>query len=92
MSGPAYDPLESLPPARRKLVAALLGFGMERSDVEELLESFDAELADWIRDQADEVSGPKGFSREFLNGIYFAANCLDPYDGRGVPPERGGRG
>lgn len=93
MSGPAYEPLESLPPARRKLVAALLGLGVERADAEELLEDFEAELAEWIRDQVDELGAdPNAFSVEFRHGGYFVANCLDPHDGRGVPPERGGRG
>ena len=93
MSVSGYEPLESLPPARKELIAALLGYGMERSDVEELLANLEAELADWIRDQTDELGGPRTtFSREFRDGMYFAANCLDPLDGRGVPPERGGRG
>ncbi|WP_435279312.1 hypothetical protein [Streptomyces sp. 1222.5] len=95
MNGPAYAPLQSLPPARKQLVAALLGYGMERSDIEELLENVEAEQAEWIRDQVDELDtlgvGPMSFSREFRAGMYFAANCLDPHDGRGVPPERGGR-
>ncbi|WP_406418021.1 hypothetical protein [Streptomyces sp. NBC_01614] len=86
MSVSGYEPLESLPPARKRLIAALLGQGMERPDVEELLESFEAELADWLRDEVDVAP------REFRDGMYFAANCLDPHDGRGVPPERGGRG
>ncbi|GAA3855180.1 hypothetical protein ACFYYI_09980 [Streptomyces sp. NPDC002387] len=93
MSGPACEPLESLPPARRAIVGTLLGHGAERSEVEELLQSFEAELADWLRDQADEVgAASKSFSREFRDGMHFVANCLDLYDGRGVPPERGGRG
>jgi hypothetical protein len=86
MNGPAYDPLESLPPARRKLIAALFGHGMERQDVEELLADFEAELAEQLRDQADD-EGP-----EFRRGLHLAANLLDPNDGWGVPPERGGRG
>ncbi|MEU6520466.1 hypothetical protein [Streptomyces sp. NPDC046978] len=93
MSGSAYEPLESLPPARRAIVGALLGHGVERSEVEELLQSFEAELADWLRDEVDELKAdPQAFSREFRDGMHFAANCLDPYDGRGAPPERGGRG
>jgi hypothetical protein len=93
MSASGYEPLESLPPARKRLIAALLGHGMERPDVEELLEAFEAELADWLRDEVDEMSAaPTAFSREFRNGMHFAANLLDPHDGRGVPPERGGRG
>lgn len=86
MSGPVYDPLESLPPARKKLIAALLGHGMERSDAEELLENLEAELAEQLRDEAD------GEEAEFRPGLHLAANLLDPHDGWGVPPERGGRG
>lgn len=86
MSPAQYEPLESLPPARRKLVAALLGYGMERPDAEELLENLEAELAEQLRDEADE------WDAEFRPGLHLAANLLDPHDGRGVPPERGGRG
>lgn len=86
MNGLVYDPLESLPPARKKLIAALLGHGMERQDVEELLADVEAELAEQLRDEADEESA------EFRPGLHLAANLLDPHDGHGVPPERGGRG
>lgn len=93
MSMSGFEPLESLPPARKRLIAALLAHGVERPDIEELLESFEAELADWLRSEVDEIGAdPSAFSREFRDGMYFAANCLDPNDGRGVPPERGGRG
>ncbi|MFI2632614.1 hypothetical protein ACH5A2_19780 [Streptomyces collinus] len=86
MSVSGYEPLESLPPARKRLIAALLGYGAERPEVEELLEGFEAELADWLRDEADEESA------EFRPGLHLAANLLDPLDGWGTPPERGGRG
>src|SRR5438309_2301627 len=86
MSGPAYEPLESLPPARKKLIATLLGYGMERPDAEELLADVEAERAEQLRDEAD------GEEAEFRPGLHLAANLLDPHDGRGVPPERGGRG
>jgi hypothetical protein len=66
---------------------------VERLDAEELLENFEAELADGLRDEVDEMSAdPTAFSREFRDGMHFAANLLDPHDGHGVPPERGGRG
>ncbi|MDT0387834.1 hypothetical protein [Streptomyces dubilierae] len=81
-----FEPLESLPPARKRLIAALLGQGEERPDAEELLENFEAELADQLRAEADEGSA------EFRPGLHLAANLLDPHDGHGVPPERGGRG
>ncbi|WP_220294237.1 hypothetical protein [Streptomyces sp. MBT84] len=81
-----FDPLESLPPARRKLIVTLLGYGVERPDAEELLEDVEAELAEQLRDEAD-CEGA-----EFRPGLHLAANLLDPNDGRGVPPERGGRG
>jgi hypothetical protein len=58
-----------------------------------LFEGLEAELAEWLRDEVEELSAdPAAFSREFRDGIHFAANLLDPHDGRGVPPERGGRG
>jgi hypothetical protein len=34
MSVSGYEPLESLPPARKRLIAVLLGHGVERLDVE----------------------------------------------------------
>jgi hypothetical protein len=93
MSGPTYEPLESLPPARRKLVATLLGYGTARVDAEELLADFTDELAEQLRDEVDELAAdPNAFPERFREGMHFAANILDPNDGRGVPPERGGRG
>lgn len=93
MSGPAYEPLESLPPARKALVATLLSYGVERADTEELLADHLSELAEQLRDAVDELGEVlDAFPEEFRRGMHFAANILDPNDGRGVPPERGGRG
>ncbi|SFY52067.1 hypothetical protein [Streptomyces sp. F-1] len=93
MNGPLYDPLESLPAARKKLIAAFLGHGMERADAEELLADYEAELAEQLRDEVDEMAAdPAAFPKAFREGMHFAANLLDPHDGWGVPPERGGRG
>lgn len=86
MSAPDFESLESLPPARKKLIATLLGHGMEQSDAEELLADVEAELAEQLRDEADDEEA------EYRPGLHLAANLLDPHDGWGVPPERGGRG
>jgi hypothetical protein len=86
VSASPFEALESLPPARRELVATLLGHGVERPAAEELLENLEAELAEQLRDEAD------GEEPEYRPGLHLAANLLDPHDGRGVPPERGGRG
>jgi predicted Zn-dependent protease with MMP-like domain len=93
VTGPAYEPLESLPPARKKFVALLLGYGVERAEVEELLADHLSDLAEALRDAVDELAVElSAFPEEFRKGMHFAANILDPNDGRGVPPERGGRG
>lgn len=86
MSAAGYEPLESLPPARRAIVAALLGHGEDRQDAEELLADYEGELAEQLRDEAEDEGA------EFIPGLHLAANLLDPHDGHGVPPERGGRG
>ncbi|MFE2073705.1 hypothetical protein [Streptomyces misionensis] len=86
MRASSHEPLESLPPARKKLIATLLGYGVERSDAEELLANVEGELADQLRDEAEDEDA------EYVPGLHLAANLLDPLDGWGTPPERGGRG
>lgn len=81
-----FEPLESLSPARQKLIATLLGHGVERPDIEELLADYEGELAEQLRDEADDEDAAH------RPGLHLAANLLDPHDGWGVPPERGGRG
>jgi hypothetical protein len=84
MSAPTYEPLESLPPTRRKITAALLGHGWERQDVEETLADFAHELAEEIRDERDqmraEAADPRiGITPDTLDAMSYAANLIDPY-------------
>ncbi|MGW9029903.1 hypothetical protein ACWGQ5_38530 [Streptomyces sp. NPDC055722] len=53
MSAPGFEPLESLPPARRRIAAALFTHGWERADIEEALDCLASELAEEIRKERD---------------------------------------
>ncbi|WP_439947191.1 hypothetical protein [Streptomyces sp. BBFR109] len=92
MSTPGFEPLESLPSARRKIAAALLGHGWERSDVEEMLADYAHELADEIRKERDamreETKNPRiGITRADLETLSYAATLIDPYHEGPVRPD-----
>jgi hypothetical protein len=84
MSEPSFEPLENLPPARKRITAELLSHGWERVDIEEALGRFASELADEIRKERDvmreEMKDPRiGITQADLNTMSYAANVIDPY-------------
>ncbi|MGW0577743.1 hypothetical protein ACWD25_17615 [Streptomyces sp. NPDC002920] len=91
MSEPGFGPMDSLPPARRRITAVLLTHGWERVDIEEMLANFAHELAEEIRGERDqmrsEMSDPRiEIAREDLDGMSYAANLIDPQGHEGVRP------
>lgn len=84
MSAPGFEPLENLPPARKRITAVLLTHGWERVDIEEMLADYASELAGEIRSERDamreEMKDPRvGIERADLNTLTYAANIIDPY-------------
>lgn len=81
MSAPAFEPLESLRPARKRITAELLSHGWERVDIEEALDRFASELADEIREERDHVREEMkgGLNTYDLDTMSYAANIIDPY-------------
>lgn len=81
---PSFEPLENLPPARKRIAAVMLGHGWERVDVEEMLADFAHELADEIREERDvmreEMKDRRaGITEADLGTMSYAANLIDPY-------------
>ncbi|MFB6937570.1 hypothetical protein [Streptomyces chartreusis] len=92
MSSAGFEPLESLPPARRKIAAALLAQGTDRSDIEEMLADYAHELAEEIREERDHIREEKkdprvGITQEALDWMSYAANLIDPQGHEGVRPD-----
>jgi hypothetical protein len=92
MSAAAFEPLESLPPARRRIVAALLTHGWERPDIEEMLADFAHELAGEIREERDAMREEKkdpriAITEDSLGGMDYAASLIDPYHAGPVRPD-----
>lgn len=84
MSLSPFEPLECLPPARKRITAALLSHGWERVDIEEALDCFASELADEIRKERDAMreemkDSDIGFTKADLGTMGYAANVIDPY-------------
>ena len=84
MSGASYEPLESLPQARKRITAVLLTHGWERVDIEEMLADFAHELAGEIRNERDqmraEAADPRvGIKPDTLDAMSYAATLIDPY-------------
>ncbi|WP_328336767.1 hypothetical protein [Streptomyces violaceus] len=84
MSASGYEPLESLPPGRKRITAELLSHGWERLDIEEALGLFASELAGEIRKERDamreEMKDPRmRITEADLDTMSYAANVIDPY-------------
>lgn len=89
MSAAAFEPLESLPPARKAIVAALLTHGWERYDIEGMIDDFAHELAEEIREERDamreENKGPRiAITEDSLATMTYAANLIDPQGHEGT--------
>ncbi|MFI2426520.1 hypothetical protein ACH5A7_20890 [Streptomyces sp. NPDC018955] len=84
MSLPAFEPLENLPSARKRITAELLAHGWERADIEEALDGFASELAGEIRKERDAMreemkDSRSGITKADLDAMSYAANVIDPY-------------
>ncbi|MFE2382190.1 hypothetical protein [Streptomyces misionensis] len=80
MSAPGFVPLESLPPAHRKIVAALLAHGWDRADAEEMLLDYASELTQVIREERKAMEAeaiPE--HAHLLDGMAYAADTIDPH-------------
>ncbi|MEU5243822.1 hypothetical protein AB0G81_06855 [Streptomyces asoensis] len=92
MSTP-FEPLDQLPPARRRITAVLLTHGWQRPDIEEMLADYAAELSGQIREERDAI---REESRDpqivvapgMLDGMDYAASLIDPYHAGTVPPDQ----
>lgn len=80
----SFEPLESLPPARRRIVAVLLTHGWERSDIEDMLADFAHELAEEIREERDRMRDES--TQDALDAMSYAANLIDPQGHEGERP------
>jgi len=79
-----FEPLESLPPARKRIVATLLTHGWERFDIEDALGDFAHELAEEIRGERDRMRDEA--TQDALNAMSYAANLIDPQGREGTRP------
>lgn len=88
MSGAAYEPLESLPQARKRITAVLLTHGWERVDIEEMIADYASELAKVIRDERKSMEAeaiPE--HAHLLEGMTYAADTIDPHSVSPVRPD-----
>ncbi|MFB6955471.1 hypothetical protein ACFCYB_00185 [Streptomyces sp. NPDC056309] len=83
MSAASFEPLESLPPAHRRITAALLAHGRERSDIEEMIAELAHELAEEIRDERDDMAATGAATQDAIDAMSHAANVIDPQDREG---------
>lgn len=79
-----FEPLESLPRARRQIVAALLTHGWERFEIEDMLANFSGELAEEIRNERDRMHAES--TQDALDAMSYAANLIDPQGHEGERP------
>lgn len=84
MSEPRFEPLEDLPPARKRITAELLSHEWKRVGIEEALDCFASELADEIRKERDAMreemkDSRSGITEADLGTMSYAANVIDPY-------------
>jgi hypothetical protein len=77
MSLSRFDPLESLPPARKRIAALLLGQGLDRFDVEMMLADFADELAQEIRDERNRIIAERVATPDYIRGLSYAASLID---------------
>jgi hypothetical protein len=87
MTAPAFEPLENLPPARKRITAVLLTHGWNRPEIEEMIADFAGELAGEIRGERDRMDVPGSpATPDVIAGMSYAANLIDPQGHEGVRP------
>ncbi|MGW4024331.1 hypothetical protein [Streptomyces sp. NPDC005009] len=80
MSASGFEPLENLPEARRKIVAALLAHGWDRVDIKEVFDLYNSELAREIREERKAMEVENFPAHAYLfDGMDYAAHTIDPY-------------